>query len=129
MADLSGKITFITAAAQGIGLASVHAFAAAGARVVATDINAEKLKELEGTANVTTRVLNVLDTEAVNKAVAEIGRIDVLFNCAGVVHNGTILECTDEDLDFALGVIRGTNSADPRAWTSSATLGVTWRFR
>jgi 2-keto-3-deoxy-L-fuconate dehydrogenase len=104
MADLSGKITLITAAAQGIGLASVRAFAAAGARVIATDINAEKLKELEGTPNVTTRVLNVLDSEAVNAAVAEIGRIDVLFNCAGVVHNGTILECTDEDFDFALNL-------------------------
>jgi 2-keto-3-deoxy-L-fuconate dehydrogenase len=104
MADLSGKITFITAAAQGIGLASVQAFVAAGAKVIATDINAEKLKELDGTPNVTTRVLNVLDTEAVNKAIAEIGRIDVLFNCAGVVHNGTILECSDEDLDFALNL-------------------------
>lgn len=104
MADINGKITFITAAAQGIGLASAHAFAAAGAKVIATDINAEKLKELDGVANVTTRVLNVLDTEAVNKAVAEIGRIDVLFNCAGVVHNGTILECSDEDLDFALNL-------------------------
>ena len=102
MADLSGKIILITAAAQGIGLASVHAFVAAGAKVIATDINAEKLKELDGAPNVMTRVLNVLDTEAVNTAVAEIGRIDVLFNCAGVVHSGTILECSDADLDFAL---------------------------
>jgi 2-keto-3-deoxy-L-fuconate dehydrogenase len=101
MADLSGKIVFITAAAQGIGLASVHAFVAAGARVIATDINAPKLKELEGTKNVTTRVLNVLDDAAVNAAVKEIGRIDVLFNCAGVVHSGTVLEMTDKDLDFA----------------------------
>lgn len=104
MADLSGKIILITAAAQGIGLASVHAFVAAGAKVIATDINAEKLKELDGAPNVTTRVLNVLDTEAVNAAVAEIGRIDVLFNCAGVVHSGTILECSDADLDFALNL-------------------------
>jgi 2-keto-3-deoxy-L-fuconate dehydrogenase len=104
MADLSGKIIFITAAAQGIGLASVQAFVAAGGKVIATDINAEKLRELDGTPNVTTRVLNVLDSEAVNKAIAEIGRIDVLFNCAGVVHNGTILECSDEDLDFALNL-------------------------
>ena len=59
MADLNGKIVFITAAAQGIGLASVEAFLKAGATVVATDINAEKLKELDGRAGVTTRVLNV----------------------------------------------------------------------
>jgi len=102
MADLNGKIVFITAAAQGIGLASVEAFLKAGATVVATDINAEKLKELDGRAGVTTRVLNVLDTEAVNQAVKQIGRIDVLFNCAGVVHNGSILEMPDKDLDFAL---------------------------
>jgi 2-keto-3-deoxy-L-fuconate dehydrogenase len=102
MSNLEGKITLITAAAQGIGRASVEAFARAGARVVATDINAEKLKELDGMANVTTRVLNVLDAEAVNAAVKDIGRIDVLFNCAGVVHNGTVLEMSDKDLDFAL---------------------------
>ncbi len=101
MADLSGKITLITAAAQGIGLASAKAFARAGAKVIATDINAEKLKELDGTPNVTTRVLDVLSTEAVNQAVAEIGRIDVLFNCAGVVHSGTVLEMPDKDLEFA----------------------------
>jgi len=101
MADLTGKITLITAAAQGIGRASVEAFARAGARVVATDINAEKLKQLDGMPNVTTRVLNVLSTEEVNKAVAEIGRIDILFNCAGVVHSGTILDMPDKDLEFA----------------------------
>lgn len=101
MADLSGKIVFITAAAQGIGEASVRAFVKAGAKVIATDINAEKLKELEGRPNVTTRVLNVLDTEAVNQAIKEIGRIDVLFNCAGVVHNGTVLEMPAKDLEFA----------------------------
>lgn len=102
MADLNGKIVFITAAAQGIGQASALAFAGAGARVIATDINAEKLRELDGTPNVTTRVLDVLSDAAVTRAVAEIGRIDVLFNCAGVVHNGTLLEMSDKDLDFAL---------------------------
>lgn len=101
MADLSGKVTLITAAAQGIGRASALAFAAAGARVVATDVNAEKLKELDGTPNVTTRVLDVLKAEEVNRAVAEIGRIDILFNCAGIVHNGTVLEMSDRDLEFA----------------------------
>ena len=102
MADIAGKIILITAAAQGIGRASVEAFVAAGAKVIATDINAEKLKELDGMANVTTRVLDVLSSAAVKAAVAEIGRIDILFNCAGVVHGGTILEMADRDLDFAL---------------------------
>ena len=102
MADLTGKIVFITAAAQGIGQASALAFAKAGAKVIATDINAEKLKELDGLANITTRHLDVLSNEAVTAAVAEIGRIDVLFNCAGVVHSGTLLEMSESDLDFAL---------------------------
>lgn len=101
MADISGKVALITAAAQGIGRASALAFAKAGAKVIATDINAEKLKDLEGQPGITTRVLNVLSTEDVEKAVAEIGRIDILFNCAGVVHSGTILEMPDKDLEFA----------------------------
>lgn len=102
MANLNGKIVLITAAAQGIGRASVEAFVRAGARVIATDINAAKLAELDGVAGVTTRVLDVLSAEAVQAAVAEIGHIDVLFNCAGVVHSGTVLEMSDADLDFAL---------------------------
>jgi len=101
MADLTGKIVLITAAAQGIGRASVEAFVKAGAKVIATDINAGKLAELEGMAGVTTRVLDVLSAEAVKQAVAEIGQIDVLFNCAGVVHSGSVLEMRDSDLDFA----------------------------
>lgn len=101
MSDLNGKVVLITAAAQGIGRASVEAFAAAGATVIATDINAAKLSELNPLPNVTTRVLDVRSTEAVKLAVAEIGRIDVLFNCAGVVHSGTVLEMSDSDLDFA----------------------------
>ena len=101
MSDISGKIVLITAAAQGIGRASVEAFLRAGCTVIATDINAEKLKELDGTPNVTTRILNVLSTEDISDAVAEIGRIDILFNCAGVVHSGTVMEMSDKDLDFA----------------------------
>jgi 2-keto-3-deoxy-L-fuconate dehydrogenase len=104
MADLTGKIVFITAAAQGIGEASARAFAKAGAKVIATDINEAKLRELDGTPNITTRVLNVLSDAAVKEAVAEIGHIDVLFNCAGVVHSGTVLEMSDDDLDFALNL-------------------------
>jgi len=101
MADLNGKIVLITAAAQGIGRASVEAFIRAGSKVIATDINAGKLAELEGVAGVTTRILDVLSAEAVNRAVAEIGHIDVLFNCAGVVHSGTVLDMSDAELDFA----------------------------
>ena len=104
MADLTGKIVLITAAAQGIGLASALAFAHAGAKVIATDINATKLAELDKVENITTRVLDVLSDAAVNEAVTEIGRIDVLFNCAGVVHSGTVLEMSDNDLDFALNL-------------------------
>ena len=101
MVDLNGKIVLITAAAQGIGRASVEAFVRAGAKVIATDINQAKLAELDGMAGVTTRVLDVLSAEAVKAAVAEIGHIDVLFNCAGVVHSGTVLEMSDADMDFA----------------------------
>ena len=101
MANLEGKIVLLTAAAQGIGRASVEAFVRAGARVIATDINAAKLAELDGVDNVTIRVLDVLSPEAVETAVAEIGHIDVLFNCAGVVHSGTVLEMSEQDLDFA----------------------------
>ncbi len=102
MADLSGKIVLITAAAQGIGRASAEAFARAGAQVIATDINMERLADLDGMANIATRRLDVLSNEAVEAAVAEIGRVDVLFNCAGIVHSGTVLEMSDADLDFAL---------------------------
>ena len=92
----------ITAAGQGIGKATVLAFARAGAKVVATDINETLLAALAGQANVTTRRLDVLDTAAVNAAIAEIGVVDVLFNCAGFVHAGSILEMKDDDLEFAL---------------------------
>jgi len=102
MADLNGKTVLITAAGQGIGRATVLAFARAGAKVIATDINDAALAELVAQANVTTRHLDVLDTSAVNAAIAEIGAIDVLFNCAGFVHAGSILEMKDSDLEFAL---------------------------
>ena len=101
LADLNGKVVFITAAAQGIGRASAEAFARAGCKVIATDINEIKLRELDGIVNVTARVLNVLDRDAIYKAVEEIGRIDVLFNCAGIVHNGSLLEMPDKELEFA----------------------------
>jgi len=101
MTDLAGKVVVVTAAAQGIGRASALAFAAAGARVFATDINEALLAELGKTAGVSTRKLDVLDDDAVKAAFAEIGRVDVLFNCAGFVHSGSVLEMKEGDLDFA----------------------------
>ncbi|MDR6432469.1 SDR family oxidoreductase [Brucella pseudogrignonensis] len=99
-----GKTALITAAAQGIGRASALAFAEAGAKVYATDINEAALKELEGVSGIITRKLNVLDEAEVKALVAEIGQVDILFNCAGVVHGGSILEMKDEDLDFAVNL-------------------------
>ena len=104
MGSLDGKLSLITAAAQGIGRATVEAFSRAGSRVIATDVNEAKLAELDGLPGVTTRVLNVLDGEAVKAAAADIGRVDILFNCAGVVHNGTVLEMSEEDLEFAFNL-------------------------
>ena len=101
MADISGKVALVTAAAQGIGRASAEALARAGAKVIATDVNLERLKDLEGIAGISTRALDVLSDEAVQAAVAEIGRIDILFNCAGVVHSGAVLEMPEKDLQFA----------------------------
>jgi len=102
MGRLDGKISLITAAAQGIGRATVEAFSREGARVIATDINEQKLDELKTLPNVTTRVLNVLDGDAVSALVQSVGRIDVLFNCAGVVHSGNVLEMPEKELAFAL---------------------------
>ncbi|RMC30566.1 SDR family oxidoreductase [Paracoccus alkanivorans] len=99
MTDLSAKTVLITAAAQGIGRATAMAFARAGATVHATDINEAGLAGLDG---ITTHRLDVTDGAAVNALVAGIGRIDVLFNCAGVVHGGTILEMSDDEFEFAL---------------------------
>lgn len=101
MAALQGKIAVVTAAGQGIGRASALAFAAAGATVYATDVNEAALDSLEGMANIHARKLDVLDAAAVSAFFAGVGRVDVLFNCAGVVHGGTVLEITDKDLDFA----------------------------
>ncbi|MBA3447997.1 MAG: SDR family oxidoreductase [Pseudaminobacter sp.] len=98
---LTGKTVLVTAAAQGIGRATALAFAQAGAKVHATDINETLLAELGRVKGITTRKLDVLDSDAVNAAVADIGAIDVLFNCAGFVHSGTILDMKDGDMDFA----------------------------
>lgn len=93
---LAGKIAMVTAAGQGIGRASAEAFAREGAQVHATDIDA---RLLEGVVGCSTHRLDVTDTAAVAALAAEIGTVDVLFNCAGYVHHGTILECTEADWD------------------------------
>ena len=102
MADLHGKKCLITAAGQGIGAASARAFAAAGARVIATDINGELLDRLAGEVPVTSWVLDVTDKDAIARLAEDVGDVDILFNCAGFVHSGTILDSTDEELEFAL---------------------------
>jgi 2-keto-3-deoxy-L-fuconate dehydrogenase len=102
---LAGKRAVITAAAQGIGRASVLAFAREGAKVIATDINADALKTLEKEApGITIAKLDVLDAAAIEAFAKATGNIDVLFNCAGVVHAGTIMEATEADWDFAFNL-------------------------
>lgn len=103
MADrLKGKTALITAAGQGIGRASALAFAAEGARVIATDVNEAALAALaEESRAIEARRLDVRDKAAVNALAAELGRVDVLFNVAGFVHHGSVLDCTEDQWDFA----------------------------
>ena len=97
---LSGKKAVITAAAQGIGRAAAIAFADEGATVWATDINEAALEALsQERPEIKTRRLDVRDSRAVVAFAEETGAVDVLFNCAGFVHDGTIFECTEEDWD------------------------------
>jgi 2-keto-3-deoxy-L-fuconate dehydrogenase len=100
---LAGKTAFITAAGQGIGRGAALAFAREGATVWATDVNGKLLQDLEK-QGLRTRVLDVLDEAAIQKAAAEAGAIDVLFNCAGFVHHGTILDCGNKDWDFSFNL-------------------------
>jgi 2-keto-3-deoxy-L-fuconate dehydrogenase len=99
---LEGKIALITAAGQGIGRASACSFAAAGATVWATDVNKETLKQLSiEHPEIKTRVMDVRDADSVDAIVKECGRIDILFNCAGYVHQGGILDCSLDDWNFS----------------------------
>jgi 2-keto-3-deoxy-L-fuconate dehydrogenase len=101
---LSGKTAFITAAAQGMGQAAALAFAREGARVWATDVNAQALKAIDGKDGIRTRALDVTDETAIARAAQEAGDVDVLFNCAGIVHNGSILDASVKDWDQAFAV-------------------------
>jgi NAD(P)-dependent dehydrogenase (short-subunit alcohol dehydrogenase family) len=96
---LAGKTALVTAAAQGMGRAAALAFAREGARVLATDVNEELLSQLAGRPGISTARLDVLDDDAVQAFVERTGAVDILFNCAGWVHQGTLLECTIDDWD------------------------------
>jgi 2-keto-3-deoxy-L-fuconate dehydrogenase len=98
---LKSKIAFITAAGQGMGRAAAIAFASEGAQVWATDRDAKLLESLAGIQGIKARVLDVTDSAAVERVAKEVGEIDVLFNCAGYVHQGTIMECSEKDWDFS----------------------------
>ena len=101
---LAGKTALVTAAGQGIGRATALAFAREGAKVIATDINAAALESLQKECGCTVDVLDVLNPDAIKAAHAKHGEIDVLFNGAGFVHAGSVLDCTEEEWDFAFNL-------------------------
>lgn len=101
---LAGKTALITAAGQGIGEATARAMAQEGATVYATDVNARLLEHFAGMPNIHTRTLDVLDDAAVARAFDELPAMQVLFNCAGYVHNGSVLECSPKDWDFTMNL-------------------------
>lgn len=99
---LAGKKILVTAAGQGMGHASAVALAAEGAHVIATDINADLLKNLAPYGNIETQRLDVTDATAIQAIAKQVGKLDGLFNCAGIVQNGSLLEVTDADWDLAV---------------------------
>ncbi len=98
---LAGKTAFLTAAGQGIGRAVAEAFVREGARVIATDLNAGLLEQMRADTGCEVRVLDATSAADIQAAAAEVGAVHVLFNGAGYVHAGTVLDCTEEDWDFA----------------------------
>ncbi len=105
MGRLNGKIAFLTAAGQGIGAATARAFADEGARVIATDISEEGLAALRAShSSIETSVLDVRNTGAVEAAAQRIGAVSVLFNCAGYVHQGTVLDCDEGTWDRSFDI-------------------------
>ncbi|MDE3122278.1 MAG: SDR family oxidoreductase, partial [Paracoccaceae bacterium] len=111
---LGGKTAFCTASGAGIGLATARAFAAEGARVIATDVNAAALEPLAA-QGIETHVLDVTDAAAVQAMADRVGAVDILFNCAGFVHHGTILDCPPEAFDFSMGLNVRANYTVTRA--------------
>ena len=103
MINLKGKTALLTAAGQGIGKATALAFAEAGAYVIATDINKDSLKNLNKVVD-ETHILDVTDQHKIKALVGSIREPDILFNCAGIVNNGTILESTDDEWDYAFNL-------------------------
>ncbi|WP_372524731.1 SDR family oxidoreductase [Piscinibacter sp.] len=98
---LAGKTALLTAAGQGIGRATALAFAREGARVIATDINGALLEALAAQAPLETQVLDVRDAAAIGELAARVGTVDVLFNAAGYVHAGTLLDCDEAAYEFS----------------------------
>ena len=113
---LAGKTALVTAAGQGIGRASALAMAAEGAHVLATDINEETLSALDGHEGITTSTLNVLDRDSVIAGVRQ-ANPDILFNCAGMVHHGTIFDATEDEWDAGYNLNVGS-----MYWTSHAAI-------
>ena len=101
---LAGKRALITAAGAGMGRAAALAFAREGAKVLATDLNSDSLQSLAGNESIETARLDVTSEREVNEFVAAAGAVDILFNCAGWVHQGSLLECRLEDWDKSFGV-------------------------
>src|SRR5688572_21095885 len=114
---LAGKTALVTAAGQGIGRASALALAAEGATVWATDVNPRLLDSYDSIAGVRCVTLDVMDKAAIAKVVQSMPAIDVLFNCAGFVHSGTVLQATDEEWNFALNL-----NVRSQFWTIQAVL-------
>lgn len=104
MGKLEGNVILLSAAAQGIGRASALAFAAEGAIVHATDINFEKLKEIESPGKIFIHKLDVTKKNEIEELVKSIGDVDVLFNVAGFVHHGSILDTTEDEWDFTMNL-------------------------
>ncbi|XP_026877640.1 3-hydroxybutyrate dehydrogenase type 2 [Electrophorus electricus] len=104
MGRLDGKVIVLSAAAQGIGRAAAIAFAREGAQVTATDINGEKLKELDGIPGIKTKVVDITNKDQVEALAQEFNHVDVIFNVAGFVHHGSILDCEEADWDFSMNV-------------------------
>ena len=114
---LKNKTALVTAAGQGIGRASALALAAEGAQVWATDVNPKLLDSFDGVEGVRCATLDVLDKGAIARVIGAMPAIDILFNCAGFVHNGTVLQASDEEWSFALDL-----NVRAQFWTIQAAL-------